>query len=42
MVHAPAAGLAAQITTSLPEQRYLTHRAALLRAVPPSTDPAVR
>jgi predicted RNA polymerase sigma factor len=31
---------AAQITASLPEQRYLTHRAALLRALPPPTHPA--
>jgi len=31
---------AAQITASLPEQRYLTHRAALLRARPPPTHPA--
>jgi RNA polymerase sigma factor (sigma-70 family) len=30
---------AAQMTASLPEQRYLTRRAALLRALPPATDP---
>jgi hypothetical protein len=28
------------MTASLPEQRYLTRRAALLRALPPTTDPA--
>ena len=31
---------AARITASLPEQRYLTCRAALLRALPPTTDQA--
>jgi predicted RNA polymerase sigma factor len=30
---------AARMTASLPEQRYLTRRAALLRALPPATDP---
>ena len=30
---------AATMTASLPEQRYLTRRAALLRALPPATDP---
>jgi predicted RNA polymerase sigma factor len=30
---------AAKMTASLPEQRYLTRRAALLRALPPGTDP---
>jgi RNA polymerase sigma factor (sigma-70 family) len=33
---------AAQMTASLPEQRYLTRRAALLRALPPATDPTGR
>jgi RNA polymerase sigma factor (sigma-70 family) len=32
---------AARMTASLPEQRYLTRRAALLRALPPATDPTV-
>jgi predicted RNA polymerase sigma factor len=30
---------AAQMTASLPEQRYLTRRAALLRTLPTATDP---
>jgi RNA polymerase sigma factor (sigma-70 family) len=33
---------AARMTASLPEQRYLTRRAALLSALPPATDPAGR
>jgi RNA polymerase sigma factor (sigma-70 family) len=33
---------AAQMTASLPEQRYLTRRAALLRVLPPATDPTER
>jgi predicted RNA polymerase sigma factor len=30
---------AARMTSSLPEQRYVTRRAALLRTLPPTTDP---
>jgi RNA polymerase sigma factor (sigma-70 family) len=33
---------AATMTASLPEQRYLTRRAALLRALPPAADPTER
>jgi RNA polymerase sigma factor (sigma-70 family) len=33
---------AARMTASLPEQRYLTRRAALLRPLPPATDPTER
>jgi predicted RNA polymerase sigma factor len=30
---------AARMTASLPAQRYLTRRAAMLRALPPTADP---